>query len=230
MAPPFISRFLWPPGPEGSTLGKQESHAMADDATVFIVDDDPSAADSLRWLLEADGLQVETYASGRELLDAYDPDRAGCFVLDLRMPEIDGLDLQERLLALSAPPAIIFVTGHGDVPKCVAALKAGAVDFIEKPVHHETILGLVRRALEKDRQCRDAEARHRQTAARLATLTPRGKEVMRLLYEGRSIKLIAAACGIGLQTAAKHRARVLAKLEVENEAELVRLLTDALPM
>jgi len=199
---------------------------MSADATVFVVDDDPTATSSLRWLLESDGMSVETYSSGKEFLDAYDPNRSGCLVLDLRMPEMDGLQLQQRLLSLAVQPPVIFVTAYGDVPKCAAAMKAGAVDFIEKPFNHEALLKLVRHALEEDRLRRGSMVDHPEIAARISTLTPREREVMSLLRAGKSIKAISAEFQIGFQTAAKHRSRVLEKLHVENEAELVRLLTD----
>ena len=197
---------------------------MSEASTVFVVDDDPGAALSLRWLLEAEGLAVEAYSSAREFLNAYDPQRPGCLVLDLCMPEVDGLELQQRLLARGAPPPIIFVSAHGDVPKCAAAMKAGAVDFLEKPVHHERILALIRRALEQDRQNRQVALTGPEIAARINRLTPRERDVMRLLFEGKAIKAIAVHFGTGFQTAAKHRTRVLDKLHVQNEAELVRLL------
>ncbi len=197
---------------------------MTADATVFVVDDDLGVLKSMRWLLESEGLRVETYLSGPEFLAAYDPNRPGCLLIDLRMPEMDGLELQERLVAQGLHPPIIFVTGHGDVPECAAAMKAGAVDFLEKPADAGLVLEIVQRALEKDRERRSVVTAHPETAARLNELTPREREVLRLLHEGKSIKAIAAQFGIGFQTAAKHRARVLEKLHVKNEAELVRLL------
>ena len=202
---------------------------MTAEATVFVVDDDPGVLKSMRWLLESEGLPVETYASGPEFLAAYDPNRPGCLLLDLRMPDMDGLELQERLATRGLQPPIIFVTGHGDVPECTAAMKAGAVDFLEKPADDARILEIVQHALEKDRERRSVAATHPETAARLNKLTSREREVMRLLYEGKTIKAVAAQLGIGFQTAAKHRGRVLEKLQVNNEAELIRLLINYLP-
>ena len=197
---------------------------MTTDGTVFIVDDDPGVLKSMRWLLESEGLSVETYSSGPEFLAAYDPNRPGCLLLDLRMPDMNGLELQERLVARGLHPPIIFLTGHGDVPDCTAAMKGGAIDFLEKPADVALVLEIVQHALGKDRERRSVVTAHPETTARINKLTPREREVLRLLHEAKSIKAIAAQLGIGFQTAAKHRARVLEKLQVNNEAELVRLL------
>ncbi len=123
-------------------------------ATVFLIDDDQAALDSTRWLLEAGGYNVETYGSAAEYLDAHDPHRPGCVVLDLLMPQMDGLELQERLVSDGQHIPIIFVSAHGDVPKCIEAMKAGAVDFLEKPIDGELLIELVRSALEQDYQRR----------------------------------------------------------------------------
>ncbi|MGA2616958.1 MAG: response regulator [Thermoguttaceae bacterium] len=197
---------------------------MARSSTVFVVDDDRGVLDSMRWLLESEGLAVETYSSGRQFLEAYDPRRPGCLLLDVGMPEMDGLELQQQLASRGGHPPIIFIAAHGDVPKCVAAMKAGALDFLEKPAADARVLELVRRALEQDRRRRGTAVSHGKIVAHIDQLTPREREVMGLLYRGKSIKAIAALCGIGFQTAAKHRAQVFQKLQVENEAELVRLL------
>jgi len=203
-----------------------EAQTAAPESTVFVVDDDETALASIRWLLESDGLSVEIYRSASEFLSSDGPQRPGCVVLDLRLPEMDGLALQEQLAARGARPPIIFVSGHGDVPQCAEAMKAGAVDFLEKPADGERILGVVREALERDRRRRSAEADTSELTARIGRLTPRERDVMRRLYQGDSIKRMATAFGISFQTVAKHRVRVLEKLEVRNEAELVRLLVD----
>ncbi len=202
---------------------------MTFDATVFVVDDDLGALRSMRWLLESEGFCVETFSSSREFLAAYHPDRPHCLVLDLRIPEMDGLELQQRLASQESNPPIIFVSGHGDVAQCARAMRQGAVDFLEKPVDDEALLGRVEEALGEDRRQRGLQSRCQETEARLDRLTPREREVREMLYAGKSVKMIAAELGISLQTAAKHRARVLKKLEVDNEAEMVRLLLGVQP-
>ena len=199
---------------------------MSTDATVFLVDDDPAALDSLQFLLKSNGFAVETFSSAREFLKSHDSDRPGCLVLDLRMPEMDGLALQERLSSQKTRLPIIFVTGHGDVLQCAQAFKAGALDFLEKPVRREVILDRVRQALETDQRNRRVQATHPEIAACIALLTPREKEMMGFLIKGEGMKTIAGKLDIGIQTVAKHRTRVLEKMQVRNEAELVQLLRD----
>ncbi|MBC8873069.1 MAG: response regulator transcription factor [Planctomycetes bacterium] len=198
---------------------------MQTDPTVFLVDDDAAALDSLKWLLETAGLDVETYNSAVEYLDAHDPQKPGCLVLDVCMPVMDGLDLQEKLVAIGERIPIIFVTGHGNVPSSVQAMKAGAIDFVEKPVDGPSILRLVERALEKDSQRRRQVADRAEIEARIERLSRREREVMELLYAGKSMKRIAAELGISVQTVAKHRAQILEKMEVDGVAELARILT-----
>ena len=142
------------------------------------------------------------------------------------MPEMDGLALQERLLSREPRLPILFVTGHGDVPHCAQALKAGALDFLEKPVRSDIILDRVRYALETDQRNRRVKATHPEITARIAQLTPREKEMMVFLLRGEDMKTISGKLDIGIQTVAKHRTRVLDKMQVRNEAELVRLLRD----
>jgi len=195
------------------------------EATVFIVDDDLGTRRSMRWLLESYDLSVETYPSGPDYLSVYDANRPGCLLVDLQMPEMDGLELQEQLASRIEPPPVIFVSGHGNVSKCAEAMKAGAVDFLEKPTDDEKILNVVRRALEMDRRSRCAKASFADTADSMDRLTPREREVMELLYEGETMKNIASRLGISFQTVAKHRTKVLEKLQIRNEAELARLLS-----
>jgi len=192
--------------------------------TVFLVDDDRGALHSLRWLLESEGLAVESFLSASAFLDAYDPRKPGCVVLDVRMPEMDGLELQERMDHQGEHPPIIFVSGHGDVPTCVRAMKGGAVDFLEKPVDDDALLERIRQALARDLQRHRREMEEQEIALRKETLTPREGEVMQLLFDGKMNKQIAGQLSISIQTAAKHRTRVLSKMGVSNETELVRLL------
>jgi FixJ family two-component response regulator len=199
---------------------------MSSEATVFVVDDDPEALRSMRWLLESDGLAVETYASGEAFLRAYDARRPGCVLLDLRMPEMDGIEMQRRLSSQEGHAPIVFISGRGDVAKCAEAMKNGAVDFLEKPVDDARLLAVVRQALEADRRRRSVEATYPEISARLARLTPRERETVRCLLKGDTMKQIAGRLDIGFQTVAKHRTQALSKLEVQNELELVRLLKD----
>ena len=194
--------------------------------TVFVVDDDPGMLKSLSWLLESDGLKTETYRSAQELLERYDPDRPGCLVLDLRMPGMNGLELQEWLVAHGIELPIVFVTGHGDVRASVRAMKLGAVDFLEKPLDDEELLRMVRYAIRKDLERRRREQEEREVRSLLASLTEREREVMRMLVDGKPTKQIAHELGISHQTVAKHRVRIFSKLNVQSETELVRLLVE----
>lgn len=195
--------------------------------TVFIVDDDPDALDSLHWLLKSVGLRTETFTSPAAFLREYDPQRPGCVVLDLRMPEMSGLDVQLELLNRGAETPVIIVTGHGDVLMCATAFKAGAVDFIEKPANHQLLLSHIQRAIEQDQRRRESRRGALDLQSRLELLTPREREVMDLLVTGYTLKRIAGELGISAQTAAKHRSRVLVKMQVSTDVELARLV---LPM
>lgn len=194
-----------------------------EDQYVFIVDDDEAMRDSLAWLLEGSGLKVRLFASATAFLEAYSPSLAGCLVLDVRMPGMSGLELHERLQALSSTLPIVFVTGHGDVPMAVSALKKGATDFIEKPFNNADILRLIEQCLAADRE-QSLQRRHRaEIDQRLANLTQREREVLGLIAAGRLNKQIADDLGISIKTVEVHRARVMDKMEVRSVAELVRL-------
>jgi len=190
--------------------------------TIFVIDDDEAMRDSMTWLLEGEGYGVRCFASGSEFLAARSDDLRGCIVLDVRMPDMSGLELHERLDNLGSTLPIIFVTGHGDVPMAVSALQRGACDFIEKPFHNEDLLGRIRRALELDDQL--AARRQRDTAIfhRIEQLTPREREVMRLVVAGKLNKQIADALDISMKTVEAHRARVMEKMGVRTLAELVK--------
>ena len=197
---------------------------MQSEATVFLVDDDPAALDSLAWLMKAAGLNVETYTSAVDYLDAHDPQKPGCLVLDICMPEMSGLELQEKLVAIGESIPIIFASAHADVPSSVRAMKAHAIDFLEKPVEGEVLLDAVRRALEKDSRTRSQEPERAEIGRRLERLTPRERDVMELLYACKPVKIIAAELGISGQSVAKHRAQLLQKMGVEGDAQLARIL------
>lgn len=193
------------------------------DPTVFIIDDDVDALESLQCLLESIGLTVEAYSSSSRFLQGFDAARPGCIVLDVRMPELSGLELQQELLRRGPPPPIIVITGHADVPVCAAAFRAGAFDFIEKPVNHQMLLGRIQRAIELDvARRRDVEHRS-ELRSRLALLTPRECEVMEMIVSGKTLKQIATILEVSIQTASKHRTRVLEKMEVTTDVGLARL-------
>jgi FixJ family two-component response regulator len=193
---------------------------------VYVVDDDEPMRDSLVWLLESKGLRVEAYASAEEFLEQVPEDARGCLVLDVRMPGMSGLELFERLAGRVALP-VIFVTGHGDVPMAVSAVKKGAVDFIEKPFNDVEMLGLVEKCLAAERSERADRARRSEARARLATLTEREREVMEKVVAGRLNKQIADDLGIAMKTVEAHRARVMEKLAVGSVAELVQLVMES---
>jgi FixJ family two-component response regulator len=191
--------------------------------TVFVVDDDAAVLKGLSRLLRSAGLAVVTFSSPREFLDSHDPNAPGCLVLDVAMPGLNGLELQQSLLARGQEPAIIFLTGHGDIPMSVKAIKHGAVDFLTKPVNDDDLLTAVRDAIEKDRLQRQVQAEVAEIHQRLATLTPREREVLQHVISGQLNKQIAADLGTVEKTVKVHRARVMQKMKVQSVAELVRL-------
>lgn len=197
------------------------------DPVVFVVDDDEAVRSAVAMLLRSVSLDVETFASARDFLDAWTPDRAGCLVLDLRMPGLSGLELQERLAGQGSPLPIIFLTGHGGVPDAVAAMRAGAVDFLAKPFRDQDLLDRVQEALEVDRSRRAQTGMRAELRSRLERLTPREAEVLDRVVEGQPNKQIAAELGVSERTVEIHRARVMAKMEAASLAELVRLVLAA---
>jgi len=200
---------------------------METEATVFVVDDDPAMRQSLRWLIESVNLAVETYPTAQDFLAAYKPERTGCLVLDVRMPGMGGLDLQEELARREIEIPIIIITGYAEVPTAVRALKAGALDFIEKPFSDQLLLDRIQQAILSDRQVRARKAERAELAARVGQLTPREREVMQLVVAGSSNREIAAELGLSVKTVEVHRARVMEKMEVDSLAELVRLVLSA---
>jgi len=195
-----------------------------DNATVFVVDDDAAVRSSLRELLMSVPLPVETYASSSEFLEALDANRPGCLILDVRLREGSGLDLQDELQRRGVPMPIIVLTGHGDVPNSVRALKSGAFDFLQKPPRPVVLLERVQAALESDRNARAAASERADAVQRLASLTPRERDVMSLLVAGATSKEVASDLNISVRTVEGHRRRVLAKLNVTSAAQLVRVV------
>lgn len=203
----------------GNTMLNGHTH----EPTVFVVDDDASVRESLRWMVGSLDLPVETYATAREFLGAQNGGRPGCLVLDLRMPEMGGLDLQSELAARHIRLPIIMISGHADVASAVRALKAGAIDFLEKPFARTELLARVQEALAMDAKARQAEAERIRVEGCVSRLTPRERQVMELVVSGKTNKTIAAELGLCEKTVEVHRARVMTKMEADSLAHLVRL-------
>jgi len=195
--------------------------------TVFVVDDDEAMRESLTWLIESVGLKVETFASADEFLKSYYPGRAGCVLLDVRMPGMSGLELQGYLQKQQVNVPVIMITGHGDVTMAVRAMKVGAIDFIEKPFNDEQLLESIRNALLIDNERRDNQSFKAEIAQRLSQLTPRESEVMEMVTDGKSNKEIANLLNVSAKTVEAHRAKVMEKMEAGSLAELVRLVVSA---
>ncbi len=196
---------------------------MSADAVVFVVDDDASVRRSLARLLGSAGFEVEMFASAEDFLSAPHPERPSCLVLDLRMPGIGGLDLQHRLAAAGLDPAIVFLTGHGTVPATVRAMKAGAVDFIQKPFDGPDLLAAVGRAVDRDRRAQVERREREQVQVCFDVLTPRERQVMALVVAGLPNKLVADRLGTSEKTIKVHRGRVMAKMGAASLADLVRM-------
>jgi FixJ family two-component response regulator len=191
--------------------------------TVFVVDDDAAVRKSLVRLLKSAGYFAESFASADEYLECWKKDPVpGCVLLDIQMPGLDGLKLQEKLQNFTDGIPIIFITGHGDIPSSVRAMKAGAVDFFPKPFNDEDLLQAIREAIQRDHQARNDRAGRTAVAERFATLTPREREVLELVVRGMLNKQIAAALGASEKTIKIHRGRVMEKMKVQSVADLVR--------
>jgi len=197
--------------------------------TVYIVDDDAEMRETLRSLVSSVNLPVETYASGQEFLETQSGGRAGCLVVGLRMPGLSGIDLQDELVSRGLTLPVIIISGYGDVPTAARAMRAGALDFLEKPVSRQLLLDRVREGLEVDRQRRLADAERTEIGGRVARLTPRERQVMELVVSGNSNKVIAMDLGLCEKTVEVHRAHVMEKMQARSLAELVRLAMQVLP-
>ena len=193
------------------------------DATVFIVDDDPLIRDALKSLIKSVGLKVHTFSSAREFLDHDLPYEPCCLVLDIRMPLLSGLGLQDEMAKRDLTIPVIFITGHGTVPLSVRAMKAGAMDFIQKPFEDQDLLDAIHLGIEQDRQTKRVQAETRKIKQRLKSLTLREHEVFTLVVAGRLNKQIAFDLEMSEHTVKTHRARVMKKMQAESLADLVRL-------
>jgi RNA polymerase sigma factor (sigma-70 family) len=194
--------------------------------SVFIVDDDAAVRDSLAMLLELKGYQTRTYATAEEFLERYRPGWAGCLVLDLRMTGMSGLELQAELLRRGIALPVIIATAHGDTQSARAAFKSGAVDFIEKPIDDQALIAAIDTAMDRDSRERRASASRAAIAERLARLTPREREVLDLVVEGKHNREIAAQLAISARTVEVYKARLMEKLQVRRIPELVRLVSE----
>jgi len=196
---------------------------MTHRGTVHIVDDDPSIQRSLRRLLESVGLNSECYSSAQDFIERRNADAPGCLLLDVRMPGLSGLELQDHLRSKACMLPIIFLTGCGDVPMTARAMKAGAVDFLQKPFNEQELLEAIERALARNCQMRQEQAERRKVQMRLRLLTPREQEVLERVVAGKTNKEIAAEFGITEKTIKVHRARVMEKMQADSLAQLVVL-------
>jgi len=196
-------------------------------STVYIVDDDVSMRKALARLCHSAGLAAKTFASAREFLDSGTPDSPACLVLDVRMPGLSGLDLQSELAARNIQTPIVFITGHGDIPTSVRAMKAGAVDFLTKPFKDKNLITVIRDSLNKDVRLKSAQSERDLIQQRLESLTPREREVLEWVIKGLLNKQIAAELGASEQTIKVHRARVMEKMQVTSVAELVQAAVKA---
>ena len=190
---------------------------------VFVVDDDDGVRRALERLIKSVGLTVETFASAQELLDRDPPDRPACVVTDVRMPGLSGLDLQQELADAGHSMPIVFMTGHGTVPMSVRAMKAGAVDFLQKPVDEQQLLDAIRQAMERGSRERQVHDQQEEIQSRVATLTAREREVFELVVSGMLNKQVAAELGASEKTIKVHRARVMHKMQADSLADLVRM-------
>ena len=197
---------------------------MSDEATVFLVDDDPAALRALTALVKVVFPRVEAFASAAEFLAGVSADRPGCLVLDVAMPGMSGLELHRKLIQARITLPVVFVTGHGNVPMAVEAMQMGVVNFLEKPVQEQALWESIRRAIELDTQSRRRRARRQRVQERLARLTAGEREVLNLILEGKMNKEIATDLGLSTRTVEDRRAKLMKKMGTKSLAELIQLV------
>ena len=199
---------------------------MKKNPIIMVVDDDSGVRNAMRSLLKSVGLECALYPSAQEFLAAYQPAQPGCLVLDIRMPGMSGLELQQQLNLRGAVVPVIFMTGHGDIPMAVEAMQHGAFDFLQKPFRDQDLLDRIQRAIVKDSEQRQSLGEHDRIKAHLESLTAREREVLDLMTEGKQNKVIAQDLGVSPRTIEIHRARVMEKMNAQSVAQLVRMMLD----
>jgi two-component system, LuxR family, response regulator FixJ len=199
---------------------------MKKNPIVMVVDDDAGIRNAMRILLKSVGIEATLYASAQEFLAAYQPSQPGCLVLDIRMPGMSGLELQQQLNLRGAVVPVIFMTGHGDIPMAVEAMQHGAFDFLQKPFRDQDLLDRIQRAIARDAERRESLGEHTRIKSHLESLTAREREVLDLMVKGKQNKQIAQDLGVSPRTIEIHRARVMEKMEAHSVAELVRMMLD----
>ncbi len=195
---------------------------MSAEPTVYVIDDDESIRELLAWLMKRNGIRVETFANARSFLKAWRPDAPGCLVLDLYMPGMSGLDLQQYLIDHGIEMPVVFLSGQADVPKAVRAVKSGAIDFIEKPFDYRRIVAVVQECLRRDADGRARRLRQKELSGKLSSLTQREREVLDCVVAGKLNRVIAEELDISIKTVEAHRAKIMEKLAVSSVAELVQ--------
>ena len=193
--------------------------------TVFVVDDEEPVGDSIAMLLRTVGLPSKVYRDPRKFLEEYRPEQPGCLLLDVRMPQMGGLEVQKVLAMRQVTLPVIFITGHGDVPMAVEAMRAGALDFIQKPFNDDELIRRVQKALAQDARERELLGRREEIERRWAELTPREQDIARRIGDGAANKVVAADLQISVRTVELHRARILEKMGVRSVAQLAQILT-----
>lgn len=201
-----------------------EAKTHPNEPAIYLLDDDPDVLEAVSFLLEHEGLQVRAFERPSALRAAITPDTAGCLLLDVRLPEIDGLQLQDLLREDGIQMPVIFLSGHGDIPMAVQAVSAGALDFLEKPFRDDQLLEKINKGLAKDFSYRTERVERDSIEARVLTLTPREREVMEGMLEGKLNKVIAWELGVSTRTVEVHRAHIMDKMEARNSSDLVRMV------